>query len=153
LVQYGLAQCRQADDDGVVVLGHPTYDPRFGLSQHAETVSGVCRASQTTSFWPSHSVSGLCRGTMGLRSIRQRSTPSERPQVRRGHEQEACVSPGPSRRALQGKAPRGRFSKRGRRKAARGKGPVPAPHLTMACKRRWLASAPPSLRLPTAPEA
>jgi putative acetyltransferase len=31
LVQYGLEQCRHADYDGVVVLGHPAYYPRFGF--------------------------------------------------------------------------------------------------------------------------
>ena len=31
LVQDGLARCRHADYDGVVVLGHPTYYPRFGF--------------------------------------------------------------------------------------------------------------------------
>jgi putative acetyltransferase len=32
LVQYGLEHCRQADYDGVVVLGHAAYYPRFGFA-------------------------------------------------------------------------------------------------------------------------
>jgi putative acetyltransferase len=31
LVEAGLAQCRNIGYDGVVVLGHPTYYPRFGF--------------------------------------------------------------------------------------------------------------------------
>ena len=31
LGQYGLEQCRYADYDGIVVLGHPAYSPRFGF--------------------------------------------------------------------------------------------------------------------------
>ena len=31
LVRSGLEQCRQLDFDAVVVLGHPTYYPRFGF--------------------------------------------------------------------------------------------------------------------------
>jgi putative acetyltransferase len=31
LVEAGLVECRNAGYDGVVVLGHPTYYPRFGF--------------------------------------------------------------------------------------------------------------------------
>ena len=35
LATAGLAACRDLDLDGVVVLGHPTYYPRFGFSAEA----------------------------------------------------------------------------------------------------------------------
>ena len=50
------------------------------------------------------------------------------------------------------RSPEGVSPSVGRQKAARGKGPVPALHLTIACKRRPIASARASLRLSGAPE-